>query len=81
LIDVGRAVVAINGDHQRKTHGRFGCGDGDGKKGDHHADGLFRLRVKTPERDKIQVRCGQHHLNADEDENRVTPAQCSEQAD
>jgi hypothetical protein len=33
-----------------------------------------RLRSETPERDKIQIRSGQHQLDTDEDENRVTPA-------
>ena len=38
-------------------------------------------RTETPERDEIQVRGGEHHLDADEDEDRVTPAQRGEQSD
>src|SRR6266853_5061256 len=34
-----------------------------------------------PKRDEIQVRRRQHHLNPDQNENGVTPAQGREQAD
>src|SRR6266480_2647937 len=41
----------------------------------------MRRRSKAPERDKIQVRSREHHLNPDQDKNRVTPAQGRKQAD
>ena len=34
-----------------------------------------------PERDEIQIRRGEHHLDSDEDENSVTPAEGCEKAD
>ena len=42
------------------------------KDRDHYPGGLLRLRAETPERDEIQIRCREHHLDADQDENRVT---------
>src|ERR1043166_5256672 len=41
----------------------------------------MRWRSKTPERDKIQVRSGEHHLDPEQDKNRVTPAEDGEHAD
>ncbi len=41
----------------------------------------MRLRTEAPERDEIEVRCGKHQFDADQDENRVAPAKGSEQSD
>ena len=41
----------------------------------------MRWRSETPERDEIQVRRGKHHLDPDQDENRVTSAKGRKQAD
>ena len=81
MIDVGRAIVAVNRDDQRETDGGFRGGDRDGEDRDHHAGRRLRLRAETPEGDEIQVRRGEHHLDADENENGVPPAQRGEQAD
>ena len=81
LIDVGRAVMAINGDDEGETNGGFGGGDGDGKDRDHYASWWLRLRAETPESDEIQVGGREHHLDADQNENGVTPAERGEQAD
>src|SRR5437667_708060 len=81
LIDIRGAIVAINGDDHCQANSGFGGGDRDGKDCEHHAGWRLMPRTKTPERDEIQVRRGKHQLDADQDENRVTPAQCGEQAD
>jgi hypothetical protein len=41
----------------------------------------MRRRSETPERDEIQVRSREHHLNPDQDENRVPPTEGGKQAD
>src|SRR4029077_53640 len=41
----------------------------------------MRRRSKAPERDEIQVRSREHHLNPDQNENRVPPTQDRKQAD
>jgi hypothetical protein len=38
------------------------------------------LRTKAPERDEIEVRCGKHQFDSDQNENRVAPAEHSEQS-
>ena len=81
LIDVGRAIVPIDRDDQRKTDGGFGGGDRDREDRDHHAGRWLRLRAEAPEGDEIEIRRGEHHLDADQNENGVTPAQRREQAD
>lgn len=73
--------MAVNGDDEREADGRFGGGDGDGKDRDHHAGRLLRLRTEAPERNEIQIRRCQHHLDTDENENSVTPAERGEQSD
>src|SRR5438094_2571940 len=69
LIDVGRAIVAINGDDQRKSDRSFRRGNGDRKDCDHYPGRLMRFGAEAPERDKVEVRCCEHHLDADQDEN------------
>src|SRR5213593_3905067 len=81
LIDIRGVIVAINGDDHRQTNRGFGGGDRDGKDCEHHTCWLVRLWSETPERDEIQIRRGQHQLDADEDENRVTPAKRRQESD
>src|SRR4030095_10084705 len=81
VIDVGRPIVAINSHDQRETNSCFGGGDGDRKNCDHYPGGLMWFRTEPPERDEIQVRGCKHHLDADQDENRMPPAERSEQPD
>src|SRR5439155_25451653 len=59
----------------------FGSGDRDRENCEHHAGWLMRLRSETPECDEIQIRRGQHQLDADEDKNRVPPAQRRQEPD
>src|ERR1700681_380799 len=73
--------MAVNGDDERESDGRFGGGDGDGENRDHDADWLLRCRTEAPERDKIQIRCRQHQLNADQNKNGMTSAERGEQSD
>ena len=81
LIDIGGAVMTIDRDDERQPDGGFRGRDRDRENRDHHAGGCRGLRIETPEGDEIQVRRRQHHLDADENENRVTPAERREQAD
>src|SRR5947208_11400535 len=81
LIDIRGVIVAINGDDHRQADRSFGSGNRDGKDCEHHAGWLVRLWSETPERDKIQIRSGQHQLDAYENENGVAPAQGGEQTD
>jgi hypothetical protein len=39
FIDVGRSIVAVDGDNQGQPNGCFRGGDRDGKNRDHHAGG------------------------------------------
>jgi len=73
--------MAVNGNHHRKANSGLGGGDGNGKNCDYHADWLLRGRTETPESNEIQVRRGQHHFNADENENGVAPTERGEEAD
>ena len=41
----------------------------------------MRFGTEPPKRDEIQIRCCKHHLNADQNENRMAPAERGEQAD
>src|ERR1051325_12044881 len=81
LIDIGSVIVAINGDDHRQTNRGFGSGDRDGEDCKHYASRLVRLRSETPECDEIQVRRGQHQLDADENKNCVTSTQGGEESD
>src|ERR1043166_9556952 len=81
LIDIRGVIVAINGDDHRQADCSSGSGNRDGKDCEHHAGWLARLWSETPERDEIQIRCGQHQLDADENENRVTPAKRRQESD
>src|SRR5260221_14659651 len=80
-IDIRGVIVAISGDDHRQANRGFGSGDRNGKDCEHHAGWLVWLRSETPERDKIQIRSGQHQLDADEDENRVTPTKRRQESD
>src|SRR5262249_38817620 len=80
LIDVRCPVMAVNGDNHRETNTRLGCRYGDRKDCDHHAGWWVRWRSETPERNEIQVRRSEHHLDADQNENGGTPAERCEQA-
>ena len=60
LIDVSRAVMAVNGDDQGETNGGFGGGDSNGKDRDQYASWWLRLRAEAPESDEIQVRGCEH---------------------
>lgn len=73
--------MTVNGDDEREADGSFRGGDGDGKNCDHHAGGWPRLRSETPERDEIQIRCREHQLDPNQNENGVTPAKRGEQTD
>src|ERR1700730_17932206 len=53
LIDVGRSIVTVNGDHERETDSSFSGGDGDGKNRDHHTSELMRFGTEAPKRDEI----------------------------
>src|SRR5262249_41948925 len=81
LIDIRRPIVPVNGDDHCQSNSGFSGGDRDGEDYDHHAGRGVRWRSKMPERDEIQIRRGEHHLDSDEDENGVTPAECCEQTD
>src|SRR6266403_6281341 len=81
LVDVGAAEMAVDYDNHGETDRGLRSGDGDGEDRDHHAGRLRRLRSKSPKRDEIDVRRGQHHLDPDQNENRVTTAQRSEKPD
>ena len=81
LIDVGRSIVPINGDDQRKPDRGFRRGNGDRKDCDDYPGGLIRFGTEPPERNEIQVRCCEHHLDADQNENRMPPAERGEQTD
>jgi hypothetical protein len=37
LIDAGRSIMSVNGEHERESNGGFRGGDRDGKDRDHHA--------------------------------------------
>jgi hypothetical protein len=41
----------------------------------------MRSGTEPPERNEIQVRCCEHHLDADQNENGMAPAERGEQAD
>src|SRR4030095_17007841 len=75
LIDVGRSIVPVNGDDQRQADRSFRRGDGDRKDCDHYPGGLMRSGTESPERNEIQVRCCEHHLDADQNENGMAPAE------
>ena len=79
LLDVAGAVVTIDSDDQRETDSGFGSGNGNRKNRDHHTRWRIRLGTKAPEGDEIKTGGGQHHLDSDEDENGVTPAECGQQ--
>ena len=63
----------LDHENQREPDGGFRGRDRDREDRDHHARRRRRLRAKTPEGDEIQSRCREHHLDADENENRVPP--------
>ena len=73
LIDIGRAVVAIHRDNERETDRRFSRRDRDRKNRHDHASRAMRLAAESPEGDEIQVRCRQHHLDSDQNEDGVSP--------
>ena len=81
LIDIGRAVVPIHRDNEREANRRFSRRDGDRKNRHDHASWMMRLAPESPERDEIQVRCREHHLDPDQNENGVSPTQRGEEAD
>src|SRR5205823_9603961 len=70
-----------NRDDHGETDRSFGSSDGDGKNRDHDAGRRRRLRSEPPKRDEIQIRRREHHLDPDEDKDRVTPAERGEQSD
>jgi hypothetical protein len=37
---------------------------------------LMWFGAETPESDEVEICCREHHLDSDENENGVTPAQC-----
>src|SRR6266516_1163035 len=80
LIDISRAVLAVARNNHSQTNRGFSSGDSNGKDCNNHAQWWFKLRGETPERDEIQVCGGQHHLDADENEDGVAAAQCREQS-
>jgi hypothetical protein len=80
LIDIRCSVVAVNGNDQRESDSGFGCGDGDGENCDHYPSGLVWFGAETPEGDEVEICCREHDLDADQDENGVTPAQCGQQS-
>src|SRR5712692_4031298 len=73
--------MTINRDDHGETDRGFGSSDGDGENCDHDAGRLCRLRSEPPKRDEIQIRRREHHLDPDEDKDRVTPAERGEQSD
>src|SRR5215211_3030181 len=75
LIDVRGPIVTINGDDEGESDGSFGGSDRDGENRHQHAGGRLWLRTKAPKCDKVQVRGGQHHLDANQDKDGVTPAE------
>src|SRR5437867_1138746 len=81
LIDIGRPIMPVDGDNHRQSYSGFGGGDRDGKDCDHHAGRRMRWRSETPERNEIQIRRREHHLDPDENENGVTATQRGEKPD
>src|SRR5207248_636817 len=81
LIDVGCPEMPINGDHHRQTDRSLCCRDCNREDCDHHPGWWMRRRRETPERDEIQVRGREHHFDADQNKNRVSPTERREQAD
>src|SRR5580765_5421685 len=81
LIDVRCSEMPINGNDHCEANRSLCRRNRDGKDGDHHSGWRMRRRSETPERDKIQVRSSEHHLNPDQNENRVPPAEGRKQAD
>ena len=53
LIDVGRAVVAVDSDDQSEADGSFGGSDGNRENRDHYASRLLRLWAEAPEGNEI----------------------------
>src|SRR5262249_42013744 len=72
--------MTVNIDNQCDADSGFSGRDRNGKDCDHHAGWWMRWRSETPERNEIQVRRSEHHLDADQNENGVTPAERCEQA-
>jgi hypothetical protein len=81
LIDIGRPVMPINRDDEREPDSGFSRGDRDREDGKHHTRRRSRLRSEPPEGDEIQSRGSEHHLNADENKDGVTPTKCSHKSD
>src|SRR5262249_50716246 len=73
--------MPVNSDNHCEANSGFSGGNGDREDYDHHAGWWMRWRSETPERDEIQVCRSEHHLDADQNENGVTAAQCSEKPD
>jgi len=73
--------MALDCDNHGETDRGFGGGDGDGEDRNHYAGRLRRLRCESPKCDEVDVRRGQHHLDPDQNENGVTPAERGEQSD
>src|SRR3954453_15458152 len=73
--------MAVDGDHERKTNRGFGGSDGDGKNRDHDSGRLRWRRTKSPERDEVDVRGGEHHFDANQNEDPVTAAERGKQSD
>src|SRR5207247_4204232 len=75
MVDVCCAVVPRDGNYQRQTDRGFSVGDGDRENRDHNTGRCLRLRAKAPERYEIEVCCGKHHLDPNQNKDGVTTAQ------
>src|SRR6266576_5146802 len=53
FVNVGCAIVSIDGDDQGETDGGFSSGDGDGKDCDQYTSWLWRRRTEAPEGDEV----------------------------
>src|SRR5205809_6490763 len=73
--------MAIDGDHERETNRRFRGSDGDCENCNHDSRWLRWRGGESPERDEVDVCGGEHHFDTDQNENRVTTAERSEQSD
>src|SRR4029453_12945988 len=65
LIDIGAAVVPIDGDDEGKSDRGLRRSDSDGKDRDHYSNRWLWLRAEAPEGDEVQVRGREHQLDSD----------------
>src|SRR2546423_602899 len=73
--------MTVNRQDKREADSGLGGGDRNGKDRNHDANWSFGDGAEAPEGHEVQVRRGEHQLNANENEDGVTPAERREQTD